>query len=552
MKKTLLFLALTANQSFFSQDFIGFNQSNYAGVTGIYQQPASIVDSRFKFDMTLIGFNISAYNNYVGVKKDALKKQGSLNNITFPAFDDPNFENKYLVEKNNKNIDKSFYFSNRIAGPSLMFNINHKNAIALSTSVRNYINVDGISPQLAKLAYEEFIYPSLWVTKLSNKNLSIQEMSWAEYGLTFAHIFKEDNEHFFKAGATAKLLRGIQSGYVFIKDFKYNFQTDTTLSVFETEVNYGHSDNFNFNNVALNGGGNNTSFNYSQAYPGFGFDFGAVYEWRPNYLKYKYEMDGKSDLWRKDKNKYKLKIAFSATDIGSIKFKKGSTSGDFKANVGYWNLKPVNPKTIKELDDTLRNRFNGLNGSGETYKMNLPTVFSAQIDYLIWKDFYVNLTPYIALKFKNKINKVHDFSSITLTPRWDHKWFGVFIPIQYNFLDGYRTGLAMRAGPLIIGTSNILPIMGKQDLYGADVYTMLKIPIMYGKPKDKDQDGVSDKKDACKTIPGLWQFNGCPDTDGDGIKDTDDKCPQVAGTIELNGCPDTDGDGITEIGRAHV
>src|SRR5690606_8119489 len=34
--------------------------------------------------------------------------------------------------------------------------------------------------------------------------------------------------------------------------------------------------------------------------------------------------------------------------------------------------------------------------------------------------------------------------------------------------------------------------------------------------KDTDGDGILDKYDECPEIPGLKQFNGCPDTDGDG------------------------------------
>ncbi len=546
MKNIYLFILFIVTINLKSQDFLGFNQSNYAGVTGVYQQPASIVDGRMKFDMNLIGINVGIYNNYIGLKREAIKKTGSWTNPTFPAFDDPKFAENYLFEKVNSK-DKSLIFSNRVTGPSFMININRKNAIAITTGLRNYINIDGVSQELSKLAFEEFKYPSLWVQNLENKNLSIQEMSWAEYGLTFAHVFKEDNQHYFKGGATAKLLQGIQSAYVFVNDLKYNFQTDTTLSLFNSQVNYGHSDNFDFSNVSLNGGGSSAVFDFSQAYPGVGLDLGAVYEWRPSYLKYKYDMDGEKDLWRKDQNKYKLKIGFSITDIGSIKFKKGATSGNFNADVGYWNLKPINPKSVKELDDTLLNRFSGTRGTGQSYKMNLPTALSLQIDYLIWKDVYVNLTPYIAFQFKNNDTKVHDFSSITLTPRWDHKWFGVFIPIQYNFLSGPRAGAAVRLGPLVVGSTNLAPLIGQKTIYGGDVYAMLKIPIPYGKPKDKDKDGISNKKDLCKDIPGVWEFMGCPDKDGDHIPDKDDKCIDVAGTKEMNGCPDKDGDGITDL-----
>lgn len=547
MKKILLLLSFISFVQLNAQNYLGYNQSNYAGVTGIYQQPASIVDGRMKFDMTLAGFDIYAYNNYVGMKRTALKRTGSITSPTFTAFEDPNFADNYLVEKIN-NKDKSIYFSNRVTGPSFMVNINRKNAIAISSGVRNYINIDGVSPDLAKLAYNEFKYPSLWVKNLQNKNLSVQEMSWAEYGLTFAHVFKEDNEHYFKAGATVKLLQGIQSAYVFVKDLDYNFLTSDTVSFFQSEVDYGHSDNFNFENVDLNKPNSGSKvFDFSQSSPSFGFDIGAVYEWRPDYKKYKYDMDGEKDLWRKDKNKYKLKIGISITDLGSVKFKKGATSGNFKADVGLWNLKPIDPQTVKEFDDTLHGRFGGSRGAGQSYKMNLPTALSVQIDYNIWKDVYVNLTPFIAMQFKNNDTKVHDISSITLTPRWDHKWFGVFIPVQYNFLDGFRTGAAVRLGPLVMGTSNLAPLVGKQTIYGADIYAMLKVPIPYGRPKDRDKDGISDKKDVCKNIPGVWEFMGCPDKDGDHIKDSEDKCPDVAGVKELQGCPDKDGDGITDL-----
>ncbi len=54
---------------------------------------------------------------------------------------------------------------------------------------------------------------------------------------------------------------------------------------------------------------------------------------------------------------------------------------------------------------------------------------------------------------------------------------------------------------------------------------------------DRDKDGIKDKDDRCPDIPGLPEFQGCPDTDGDGIPDIDDACPTVAGPVENNGCP---------------
>lgn len=65
-------------------------------------------------------------------------------------------------------------------------------------------------------------------------------------------------------------------------------------------------------------------------------------------------------------------------------------------------------------------------------------------------------------------------------------------------------------------------------------------------PSDVDNDGVVDSIDACPSVAGLEQFNGCPDSDNDGVADDKDACPLVAGKAEFSGCPDSDGDGIND------
>ena len=58
--------------------------------------------------------------------------------------------------------------------------------------------------------------------------------------------------------------------------------------------------------------------------------------------------------------------------------------------------------------------------------------------------------------------------------------------------------------------------------------------------RDRDGDGIINRKDKCPKIPGLPEFNGCPDTDGDGIPDLEDKCPNEPGVKLNNGCPEKD------------
>lgn len=535
MKKITLFSALFLLFVFGSksQDFLGYINSNYSGVTGTDLNPANVVNSRYKVDITLAGLSFNLYNNYIGLKREALKKDQYGH---YYAFDDTLFKDHYLYEKESK-FNKSIYFSNQIQVPSFMVSIGTKNAFALKSRIRTIFNVDGLEPKLAKLILNELDYPSLWVQQLNNKYLSIQTMTWAEYGLTYGHVFKDDGPHFFKAGASVKYLQGMQSAYMHIKNLDYEFTDDTTLSLFHSEVSYGHSNNYD----------KETSLNYKQiSNLSFGFDLGVVYEWRPDYEKFKYDMDGETGLWRKDKNKYKLRVGVSAVDLGYVKFKKGKYSHNFTADIGYWNLHAFDTvSSVASFDTVLRNTFNMQDGD-QYYKMNLPTAYSLQVDYNIWKDVYANFTAYWSPRSKNNKEKVHDITTFSITPRWDHKWFGAFIPISYDATGLFKAGIALRVGPLVVGTSSLAPWVTNKPIYGADAYVLLKIPIMYGRPKDKDGDKVSDKKDKCKTVPGTWEFLGCPDRDGDHIQDKDDICPDEPGLPQFNGCPDRDGDGIID------
>jgi OmpA-OmpF porin, OOP family len=69
-----------------------------------------------------------------------------------------------------------------------------------------------------------------------------------------------------------------------------------------------------------------------------------------------------------------------------------------------------------------------------------------------------------------------------------------------------------------------------------------------GPPQDDfDHDGVPNAKDACPTVPGRPELDGCPDDDADGIPNPEDRCPQVPGPAENEGCPLEEGEPLVEI-----
>ena len=112
--------------------------------------------------------------------------------------------------------------------------------------------------------------------------------------------------------------------------------------------------------------------------------------------------------------------------------------------------------------------------------------------------------------------------------------------IALNINGGYCFAIKNSNDHIFFG-GGIMLDLGKGKAQAAD-----SVPVVVEKPIDTDGDGIYDIDDACPTVAGLPQFNGCPDTDGDGVEDSKDECPTVPGLAEFNGCPDRDGDGIPD------
>jgi len=583
---TLILTIILGTSSLFAQDFYGFRQSNYSGVSGGDLNPANIADNRMAVDITLFGFSANAYNNYgyFNPHQMPLWWKG-----TFSTDDNGNYTSQaakdYATSKgweqiipasqaqdsinantgilfafsNPDNKGRSFNYNHDVDILNFMVSINPKMAFSFGVKNRTFVNVSHVAPELIDLAENSLNVPSLWNISLSDKLLSVSTNVWNEYNFGFGMTVMDEEEHFLKAGLKLKVLQGLASAYIFTDDVQYELLNADTATVIQAHFNYGYSAN---TEDLINGTGS-TSPTSGVSKLGLGFDIGAVYEWRPDWKDYKYDMDGETNIWRKDKNKYKIKASFAINDIGGMRYDKGGLSKDFIVDIDE-KLNPANGFVLAHFSDTKNlNDFNlnvdtlvqngdavyGEEESDRTYYMNLPTHITTSVDWNIWNDFYLNAGGFVGFQMKNDAHKVKYPTSFALTPRYDFAWAGVSLPISYGSNNGFRTGLGLRMGPIIIGTADLKPLFVKQknkEIAGADIYFALKIPILRGHPKDKDLDKVSDKVDLCKETPGVWEFKGCPDTDGDGIQDSEDNCPTEAGLREFQGCPDRDNDKVID------
>ena len=579
MKKgcLLVSLLLIIVPPFLAQEFLGIRQSNYAGIMGLDLNPASIADNRMKVDVVLFGAAVYGYNNHAyfnpskmpywwiksfdarDAQADAWMNDDDLDKLV--SADSLNFYNNQsqgqFFEFDNGKKDRSAFINAEIDILNVMVSINQKRSIGFQIKNRTFFNLDKVSPELIRLFTSEWDYQKLFNVSLTDARLNLSMNSWNEYNFAYAQVLKDDNEHFWKGGVKLKFLQGIGSFYFYSDNVDYSVQNDSTANYIQGDFDYGYSDNLggyveprDRSNEAFSG--SELLKKYSNL--GIGMDIGVVYEYRPDYQNYKYDMDNQTGLWRQDQNKYKLRVGAAINDIGGMRYKKGGLSRNFKFQTGIFDLEEFDDiEGFRSLDSALI-RFEqqgdvAFRPDDDQFYMNLPTHANLDVDYHIWKNIYANYYMRLNLLFMKDRNAVHYPNQFALTPRWEKKWWGVSVPLSYSTVSGFRYGLGVRAGSLIIGTGDIKPFFapGKNtQVRGADFYVALKVSIPYNKPKDRDKDKVSDKRDRCIDAPGVWAFMGCPDTDKDGIQDTEDDCPLDAGLVEFKGCPDTDRDGIID------
>ncbi len=561
--KNLFFAGIILSTTLVSaQNYLGIPTSNYSGVMGTDLNPASFVDGRFKVDINLASLSFNAWQNAMtfdtrDMPKWWVKSFSENINGSNPYNDwiqpESTFMDRYITRTYDANSENTLGLYNNIQLDVLnfMFHVNRKIAVGAAVKLRSITNLDDVDPKLALLSEEDYDIPSLWNTRFNEELLDLNHMTWAEYGLIYSQVLKDDGEHFLKFGGKAKWLSGYSAAYIHTSNFEYNLFNEDTTQYLAGDFEYGHS-----SGILENIEGNNNNSTESISKFGIGLDLGFIYEWRPDWKEYKYDMDGETNLWRRDKEKYKIRAGFSVLDIGGMKFQKGGVSQNFSVNTGdLFAFRDAfdGDESLVDVDETIDSLIQNdagwsTNGTDDrTFFMQLPTAVSLQFDYHIWKYFYVNATGIISIQNRKNPHRVRTANQFSVTPSFDHSWFGVHLPMSYNNYSKFKAGLGARLGPLTVGVNDfrVLFATGKK-IRGAGAYAGLRLPILYVHPSDIDGDLVSDDLDDCLVVPGVWEFKGCPDTDKDGIKDLDDHCPQEAGLPEFNGCPDKDGDRIPD------
>jgi hypothetical protein len=70
---------------------------------------------------------------------------------------------------------------------------------------------------------------------------------------------------------------------------------------------------------------------------------------------------------------------------------------------------------------------------------------------------------------------MEELNFITLTPRWETRKFGFYLPAQFNYEKKFWVGAAVKAGPVLLGLHNLAYVFSKKSLQNGGGYLALVI-----------------------------------------------------------------------------
>jgi len=548
------------------QEIVGNSYNNYLGVNGITANPASIASSRYK-----VHFNLFTVSTYAG------SNLYEFNSKAFYKFKFDNWKENREYHKINEDNLKKGWTNIDILGPSLLLNLNKKSALGITTRFRTMVNAYNFSNGTFNLF--EKPEASIYNKDFNEKDVKASAHSFADIGLTYARILKQEGKHFLKGGFTLKYIQGISAARVQVDNLNINLRDANGINKLNGKgalIYAENIDRWTDENAKVNSRNEINMRNGS-----IGLDLGAVYEIRsgrfqpnPDHFKSKYRLIP-----------YDFRFSFALTDIGlPVKYKTGTQSANYSVTADNITKAAIQKKDDESMEEYLRRlQLNDLidkNSATGDLKMALPASARANIDWHIAKQFFINADALVSLRrgAKSKTATPAYLSTFSLTPRFESQWFGISTPLSIDVQNQFNWGAGLRLGPVIVGSHSLFSNLMKTNFRNIDAYAGLSIPIYQGerrkkekkatpapapiltpepvadtvivKPivQDKDGDGIPDEEDACPELAGLEKFKGCPDTDGDGVADHEDKCPTVAGVLRYDGCPvpDTDGDGVND------
>ncbi|HWB94453.1 MAG TPA: hypothetical protein VG605_21510 [Puia sp.] len=474
----VFFIGLICTQESNAQDYQAVKGSSYAGAMSASDNPASILSTPYPWDITLL----------------SVQEKNTTNAITFSNFSYlHHLHHGDTLAYNWTNGDKSRYaavdFNVHLL--NVRFNVGRKQAISFGANLRGYT-----SARAGKFNYNDSL-ASLNQFFSINEGTTFQgqlvSSSWIELYGTYSRTLIDDEKGRLNAGVTLRVSRGISGIYAQLNGGMTTKSVMNSLSVYTVTKGsavYGYSNNYDLWHTDQSTSQNLKNF-LTRTQGGAGIDIGFEYLVKPQYVHIYGEPDDYYD--------YTWKFGAALLDVGEnvyIYGTQGKAVSNPNSNATDYNLnnKFLNFGTLAQFNDSLSTIVNSISTPQGKFRIYDPARFEFNVDRKFPQHFAVNADLTLNLGGSNKGKRLFtkDFTLLGITPRWETRNLGGYLPIEVTTDGRVWVGGAFKAGPLLLGVHNWANLFSKNKLQNGGFYVSLVI---------HPGDGFSLKEDKKYTCP---------------------------------------------------
>lgn len=461
MKNLLLICILVSTSGYLiAQDYHAISGSNYAGALGVHNNPASIVNTPYPWDITLVGLQAKYQTNAIKVVDYSL--------LSSPA------QSKFFVSggnyarKGNEQLNLNLL--------NTRFAWGKKTAFAFGANLRSFANI-----RSSEYNFSDSIETvnELFALNPGNTPLeaSMRTSSWIElYGSVGRTLFEEPGFRI-NAGLTAKVNRGIGGGRLDVTGM-YRDRTivngEPQYSLRDGQFAYGYSSNFDRWNSDRS-----TTENLREVLlttrMGLSLDAGLEVLIKPS---------GEPGFMEDEESYYDYDWKFGASliDLGFAYYRYSNNSRTGRIKVGGLDGTRLNNAfvdgitNIDAFSDSVAAVFDANTLRGD-YRIWSPTRLVLNADRFITSAFYVNAELNINLigLLGDQRLYVKNLNAVRVTPRYETRRLGVYMPLLYNSQNQFWVGAAIKAGPLLLGFHNLGNVFGKNSMANGGGYIAISI-----------------------------------------------------------------------------
>ena len=442
----------------FSQNYHAVHGSSYAGALGVSNNPASIVNVSDAWDITPLSLQYEISTNAVSVLNYSL--------ISSPK------NSKYYIDNGNYSRYVSGNFNFRLFNTRVALDRRH--AIAAGMNLRGNIHA-----KTGKYNFIDTVNTLRSFLKVNNENQLLEGKfntnSWLEVFGTYSQTMWDNEISRLNGGITIKAMRGIAAAFGSLHNIGFTriVQGNQPFYFLQTgNTNYAYSANLdkwqsrkstsrNIQDVVVSAEGS------------IAFDIGMEYLIKSQAVNTFYDDDNYYD--------YEWKIGISLLDIGSTHYRYSPQSrsiGSEKENVADRILqRKFNAPSIPAFNDSIAGIFSNVQSLAVQFSVINPARLVVNVDRNLYDNFYLNgeLSANLsALAGKEKLYATQ-LNVLTITPRWETRRYGVYLPVQFNAENQFWVGMAFKAGPVLFGVHNLGNVVAKNKIQNGGVYLAFSV-----------------------------------------------------------------------------